>query len=290
MLRFFVDSDSDITLEEAKKYGADYISMPYEAKGELVYPYVDFDKFDDAKFYSMLRGGVLPSTSALNQAEYEAAFEPVFANGDDIIYVHFSRNMSASFANMDKAVEALKAKYPERKFYEVDTKAITIGAYLNVLECLDMYKAGKSAEEIVAYGTALAPHIATYFFADDLKFFRKSGRVSGFAGIMGNLIGIKPIIYMDDNGGMTNIGKVKGTKNAVKEMLSYIDKLKSPEFKDHRIIVAHADSPDLANKVVQELKDKYGEDLNVVLIPVNPTAGSHCGPDTIGVAVHAIHR
>lgn len=290
MLRFFVDSDSDITLQEAKKYGVDFISMPYEVKGELIYPYKDFEVFDDKKFFNMLRGGVLPTTSALNQNEYELLFEPVFANGDDIIYVHFSRAMSATFDSMDRALEALKAKYPERKFYEVDTKGITICAYFIVLECLELYKAGKSAEEIVTHGNSLVDHVATYFFADDLKFFRKSGRVSGFAGIMGNLIGIKPIIYMDDKGGMTNIGKVKGTKNAVKAILDYFDKLKDPDFKKHRIIIAHGDTPELVAKISEEIKAKYGDDCNILISPINPTAGSHCGPNTVGIAFYAIHK
>ena len=290
MLRFFVDSDSDITLQEAKKYGADYISMPYEVKGELIYPYIDFEVFEDKKFYDMLRSGVIPTTSALNEAEYEKLFEPVFANGDDILYVHFSRAMSASFNSMDKALEVLKAKYPDRKFYEIDTKGITICSYFVLLECLDMYKDGKPLEEILAYGNSIVDHVATYFFADDLKFFRKSGRVSGFAGIMGNLIGIKPIIYMDDKGGMTNIGKVKGTKNAVKAILDYFDKLKHPDFKKHRIIIAHGDAPELAHKIADEIKAKYGDDCNVLINPINPTAGSHCGPNTVGIAFFAIHK
>jgi len=290
MLRFFVDSDSDITLKEAKQYGADFISMPYEARGELIYPYIDFEDYDDKAFMNMLRSGVLPTTSALNEEEYINHFEPVFANGDDIIYVHFSRNMTASFDNMDNALKRLKEKYPERKFYEVDTKGITLCSYFTLIECLEMYKAGKSPEEIVEYGTKLADKCATYFFSDDLKFFRKSGRVGGFAGIMGNLIGIKPIIYMDDNGKMTNIGKVKGTKNAVKALIEYFDKLKAPDFKDHRILIGHGDAPELVEKIVEELKAKYGEDCKIQILPINPTAGSHCGPETVGISFYAIHR
>lgn len=290
MLRFFADTDCDVTLDIAKKHGIDLISFPYEVRGELIYPYKDFEQFKDLEYYDMLRGGVLPTTSALNQTEFEAAFEPAFAAGDDIIYVHYSRSMTASFNNMDAAVKELLAKYPGRKFWDIDTKTMTIGALAVTLECIELWKQGKTGDEIVKWAEKERTHFATYFFCDDLKFFRKSGRVSGLAGIMGNLIGIKPIIYMSAEGVMTNITKVKGTKNAMKALVDYVDALKSSEFEKHTIIVGHGGSPELANKLVEMLKEKHGDKVNFLVCPVNPTAGAHCGPDTIGVTFHAIHR
>lgn len=290
MLRFFADTDSDVTLAIAKKYGCDLISYPYEMKGELVYPYVDFEEFDDKEYYGILIGGYIPTTSALNEYDFAKAFEPAFANGDDVIYVHYSRSMSASFNNMDKAVAELLKKYPDRKFYEIDTKSMTIGSLAMVLELLDLWKEGKSAEELIKASEEIIPHYATYFFSDDLKFFRKSGRVSGLAGIMGNLIGIKPIIYMSAEGQMTNIGKVKGTKNAIKALCDYFDQLKAQDFDKHRIVIGHGDSPELVEKLAASLKEKYGNKLNIVICPVNPTAGAHCGPETIGITFYALHR
>ena len=290
MLRFFCDSDSDVTLEIAKKYGCDLISYPYEVKGELIYPYVDFLEYDVKGYFKILRGGYIPTTSALNEAEFTKAFEPAFAAGDDIIYVHYSRGMSASFNNMDMAVAKLQMKYPDVSFYEIDTKAITIGSLAPVLDLLEMWKNGATAQELKAAAEEMVPHYATYFFSDDLKFFRKSGRVSGLAGIMGNLIGIKPIIYMNDEGEMKNIGKVKGTKNALKALVDYVDQLKDPDFKKHRIIIAHGDAEDLANKLIALLKEKFGDDLDIMVGPINPTAAAHCGPDTIGITFYAIHR
>lgn len=290
MLRFFADTDCDVTLEIAKKYGCDLISFPYEMKGELIYPYEDFEVFDDKTYYDILRGGVIPSTSALNEVEFTKYFEPALAAGDDIFYAHYSRNLSASFSNMDKAIAELLKKYPERKIYTIDTKSMTIGALGIILELLDLWKAGATAEELLKATEDIAPHYATYFFSDDLKFFRKSGRVSGFSGIMGNLIGIKPVIYISDDGYLKNIGKVKGTKNALKALVDYLDQLKAPDFKKHRIVIASGGAPELVEKLVASLKEKYGDDLNLVVGPVNPTAGAHCGPDTVGITFYAIHR
>mgnify|MGYP003289309714 CR=1 FL=1 len=128
---------------------------------------------------------------------------------------------------MDKAVEELLKKYPERKFYGYDTKSMTIGALAMIIELLEMWKAGKSAEELLAAADEICPHYATYFFSDDLKFFRKSGRVSNFSGILGNLVGIKPIIYISEKGTMDNISKIRGTKNAINALLNHLDELKA---------------------------------------------------------------
>ena len=115
MLKLFTDTDTDITPEMAKEYGYELISMPYSADGNTVYPYVDFDSFDSHTFYDMLRAGALPTTSALGKEAYIEYFEPHFRNGDDILYVHFSRGMTATFDAMDKAVSELKEKYPDGK-------------------------------------------------------------------------------------------------------------------------------------------------------------------------------
>jgi len=289
MLVLFTDTDTDITPVAAKEFGYRLISMPYSIDGETTYPYVDFETFDAHEFYDKLRGGVLPTTSAIGKEQYTEYFEPVFAAGDDILYVHFSRAMTATFDAMDKAVEELKEKYPDRKFYEIDTKGITIGSLNIVYEVGDLYKAGKSAEEILEWAKTEVDHFAVYFFADDLKFFKRSGRVSGLAGTMGTLLGIRPIIYMDENGKMVSIGKEKGRIKALERLVSYVEEL-GDNVKGHRVIVASADSKDIADELSAMLKERFGDDLRIEYVEVNPTAGSHCGPNTVGVSFYAKHR
>ncbi|MBO7401888.1 MAG: DegV family protein [Lachnospiraceae bacterium] len=288
MLRIFTDTDTDITPEVAKEFGYNLISMPYSYDGNTVFPYEDFDTFESKKFYDMLRSGVIPTTSAISKEKYIGYFKPVFEAGDDILYVHFSRAMTATFEGMDEAVAELKAQFPERKFYAVDTKAITIGALSLVYEVGDLYKAGKSAEEIVSWVEKERDHFAIYFFADDLKFFKRSGRVSGIAATMGNMIGIRPIIYISDEGKMVNIGKERGRENALKRLVSYAKEL-GDDIKGHRVIIAHADAPELASLLEAKLREEFG-DLNIITVVANPTVGSHCGPDSVGVSFHAIHR
>ena len=289
MLVLFTDTDTDLTPKEAKEFGYHLISMPYAIDGENVYPYEDFEEFDAHAFYDRLRGGALPTTSAISEQRYIDYFEPVLKNGDDILYVHFSRNMTATFDNMDKALEELKKKYPDRTVYTIDTKGITLMSLIIVKAIGDLYKEGKTVEEIMEWSKTEIEHYACYFFADDLKFFRRSGRVSGLAGTMGTLLGIRPIIYMNEEGKMVSVGKEKGRVKAMERLLSIVEEL-GDDVKNHRILIGSADATDIAEEIGAMLKERFGDGLKIEYAAVNPTAGSHCGPDTVGVAFHSKGR
>ena len=289
MLVFYSDTDCDITPKECVEYGIKMISMPYTVGDQVIYPYIDFQEFDSHSFYDMLRAGTMPTTSAMSEEAYIQYFEPEFQAGNDILYVHFSSGTSNTFTIMQQALDKLKVKYPERKFYHIDTLGITALSYNIVLECAEQYKAGKTAEEIVEWAKVEVPKFSMYFFADDLKFFRRSGRVSGLAATMGGLIGIRPIIYLNDEGKMVSIGKEKGRAKAIARLVQYVEEL-GEDVKAHRVLIGHSDCPDIAAEAERLLKEKFGQDLNVITNVVNPTIGSHCGPNAIGICFHAKHR
>lgn len=289
MYVLFTDTDTDITPEVAKEYGYNVISMPYTIGEKEIYPYQDFKTFDAHTFYESLRKGTMPKTSGLSPVKYEEYFEPFFKKGQDILYVHFSAAMSGTFSAMNLALENLKTKYPERKVYTIDTKGITICSYAIVREVGDMYKSGKSVEEILKWAETEVDKFAVYFFAEDLKFFARSGRVKSFTAFMGNMLGIHPIITMGSDGMMKSVDKARGTKATLIKIMDYVKSLQH-DINKHRVIVGHADCLDTANQLVDRLKAEFGDDLNVEVVNVNPTAGSHCGPDTVGVCFHAIHR
>ena len=289
MYTLFLDSDSDITLEEAKHYKAKLISMPYVVDGEEVYPYVDFEHFDEKEFYGMLRRGTLPTTCALSEEDYRKYFEPELEKGNDILYVHFSRAMTVSFEAADACIKSLLEKYPGRRIELIDTMGITIVSYNIATQIGELYLQGKSIDEIKVWADENVLKTAVYFYADNLRFFAKSGRVSGFSAFMGGMIGIKPIIYMSAEGKMVSIDKAVGRKKALDKLVNYVVDLED-HIKDYPVVVGHCDAMELVEELIRLLKQKFGEDLKVKIVNVNPTAGSHCGPDTIGVTFHAKHR
>lgn len=289
MYQLFTDTDTDITPKVAKEWGYKLMSMPYSFEDKDIYPYEDYEEFDQKAYYDTLRSGQLPKTFALSPEKYIEYFEPTLKEGKDILYVHFSSAMSGTFNAMNIAWQELKEKYPERNLYAVDTKCVSIGCYNIAWEIAEMAKNGASVDEILAWAEKEVDKFAVYFYADDLKFFARSGRVSNLSAAMGGILGIRPIIYINDDGVMKSISKAKGRRGALKAVLQYVEDLQE-DIKGHRVIIGHADAYDLALEMENRLKEIYGEDLQTEIVVVNPTIGGHCGPDTVGICFHASRR
>ncbi len=290
MYQLFTDTDTDFTPALAEEYGYKLISMPYSETGEnSIYPYEDFAEFDYKRFYDTLRGGVLPKTFTLSPSKYVEYFEPTLREGKDVLYVHFSAAMSGTFNAMRLAWQQLSEKYPDRRLYTVDTKGITICSY-NIVKAIGrLAKNGATADDILAWAEKEVDKFAVYFYADDLKFFARSGRVSGIAATMGGLFGIKPILTMGTDGKMKSVTKARGRRGAAAKLLEYVELLQE-DIKSYDVVIGHADAQELALDLEKKLKAAYGEDLHTEIVVVNPTAGSHCGPDTVGICFHAKHR
>ena len=197
--------------------------------------------------------------------------------------------MSGTFNAMNIAWQELKEKYPERKLCTIDTKGVSICCYNIAMEIAEMAKNGATMDEITAWANKEVDKFAVYFYADDLKFFARSGRVSNLSAAFGGMLGIRPIININSDGIMNSIAKAKGRRGALKAVLEYVDALQE-NIKDHRVVIGHADAYDLALELQEKLKERYGSDLQTEIMVVNPTIGGHCGPDTVGVCFHAIHR
>ena len=288
MLKIYTDTDTDITPALAAEYGYKLISMPYSIDAQTTYPYVDFKTFDAHAFYDRLRSGVLPTTSAISKEQYLNYFIRDFAAGNEILYVHFSRAMTNTFDAMDQAIAELKAQYPAARFEEIDTKGITTISYAIVREVGDLVKAGKTLDEILSWAKTEVDKFAMYFFADDLKFFRRSGRVSGLAATMGTLIGVRPLIHMSQEGKMVSVGTAKGRPKAMAYLVDKLGEL-GDDIQHHRICIGHTDAPEIAHEIGRMIEEKYGPQ-QIEYVDVNPTAGSHCGPNGVGVCFHAKHR
>ena len=289
MLKLYTDSDTDFSPALAKEHGySGFISMPYSINAKTTYPYVDFKEFDAHAFYDVLRGGVIPTTSAISKDQYKNYFIRDFIEGNDILYVHFSRAMSATFDALDKAVAELKAQYPGTRFEEIDCKGITTICYPIVYNIGELFKAGKTMDELIAWAKEEVDHWAMYFFADDLKFFRRSGRVSGLAATMGTIIGVRPLIHMSQEGKMVSVGTAKGRAKAIDYLVNKVAEL-GLDLQNNIMCIGHSDSPEIAHEVGHLIEERFGK-LNIIYVDVNPTAGSHCGPNGVGVCFHAIHR
>lgn len=287
MYRLFCDSNCELWYKTIDELGISVIRMPYTLNGQEYFYDMGRETDFDA-FFAAMKGGAVPKTSALNEYAYMEYFEPVLAAGEDVYYITFSHAMSATFNAMNSAIAALKEKYPQREIRTIDTKTISLGAGFIVYYAALKYKQGATMDELDEYITELVPHVATYFAVDDLTYLYRGGRLSGVSKVFGNLLGIKPILCFNDEGKIINVDKQKGFKKAMSALRSYL-KTKGSELDKYKVFVLQADCKNVADEFVEAIKQEY-PNTEVVVQPVGPVIGSHCGPGTLGLIFHATER
>lgn len=287
MYRLFCDSNCELWHTTVKELGLDLIRMPYTI-GDKEYFYDMGENTDFKGFFELMRAGEVPKTSALNEYAYTEYFEPVLARGEDIYYVTFSHQLSGTFGAMKNAIADLKKKYPEREIRYKDAKTISLGSGFVTYYAAQKYKEGATMDELDAYLDELIPHTATYFVVEDLTYLYRGGRVSGVSKVVGNLLGIKPILYINEEGKIINFAKVKGFKKALSTLKDYM-RQKGSELDKYKVYILQADCEKVANDFAEDLKKEFGN-LDIEVQPVGPVIGSHCGPGTIGLIFHASER
>ena len=284
MYQLFCDSNCELWHTTVKKLGLNLIRMPYIVDGEE-YLYDMGEHTDFKGFFDKMRAGSMPKTAALNEYAYTEYFEPILARGEDIYYVTFSHQMSGTFSAMKNAIAQLKEKYPEREIRFKDSKLISLGSGLVTYYAALKYKDGATMDEMDEYLDGLIPCVSMYFAVDDLTYLHRGGRISGASKVIGNLLGIKPILHIDEDGKIVSATKAKGLKKALSALLDFM-KEKGDDLLSYKVLVLQADCEETAQSFVQAMKERFG-DLDVEIQPVGPVIGSHCGPGTIGVAFHS---
>lgn len=284
MYQLFCDSNCELWHTTVKELGLNLIKMPY-ILDEQEYFYDMGETHDFKAFFDKMRKGATPKTAALNEYAYTEYFEPVLARGEDIYYITFSHQMSGTFNAMKNVIAQLKEKYPEREIRFKDSKLISLGSGLITYYGALKYKDGATMDELDAYLDELIAHTATYFVVDDLTYLHRGGRVSGVSKVFGNLLGIKPILYFNEEGKILNISKVKGMRKALSALLGYM-KEKGSELDKYKVYILQADCEELAKTFADNIRAQFGE-LDVTIQPVGPVIGAHCGPGTIGLIFHS---
>lgn len=276
----FCDSNSELWYEEAERYGLQVIQMPYIMEGKE-YFYDLGKEFDFKAFYAKMREKVLPSTAALNQYDYVRYFEPVLESGKDILYITFSHRLSGTFAFMEEAIRDLEKKYPKRKITWFDSKGISMSCGIQVYYAAKLYSEGKDQDAILSFLKDFTNHIATYFVPDDLFHLKRGGRISSAKAAVGTLLGIKPLIWMSEDGALVNVAKIKGERKVISSLTDLIRE-KGDHFDRYDMWIMHADAENKAEQLKEEIQ-KLGLGINAHIQTVGPVIATHCGPGTLAV-------
>ena len=219
---------------------------------------------------------ILPKTSAPSVGDYEEFFEKELKGYDCLIHFNISSRSSGSH---NFAVEASK-KF-DGKVFVVDSKALSTGQGLLVLEAADMRDAGKSAEEIVAAVNEIRDRINTSFIPDSLDYLHKGGRVSGMVKVVAGLFKIHPLIYMND--GQLVPGEYRGKMTQITKQYVQNLKEKYPTYDKRRCFITHSTAERDVVDAMKEAVQAMFEFDEIIETVAGSVITSHCGKGTIGV-------
>lgn len=235
------------------------------------------------RFYQLLEAGKLPSTSQLNEFQYEAFFEELLCQGD-VLHIAFGSGMTGSVYNAEKAAASLQERYPERKIVVIDSLCSSSGYGLLVDIAADMRDQGRSLEETAAWVEENRTRVHHQFFSTDLKYFRRSGRMSGPAAMLGSVLNICPIMRLDDSGHIIAYDKVRGKKNAIQRTIQVMaDHARGGESYAEKCSICHASCPDDAQELRTAILQRFPGLKDIPIYNIGTIIASHCGPGTVAV-------
>ncbi len=284
--KIITDSASDLLLSMRDSQNVDWADL----KASIDNTDYDYNGTDESagKFYEMLRSGKNASTSAVNTAQFIELMDKYLSQGMDILYIGFSESLSSTYSAGVTAARELREKYPERKIYTVSSLCASLGQGLLVYLVSEKQKAGYTIEEARDYAEEVKLNICHWFTVNDLFHLKRGGRVSATTAVVGSVLGIKPVMHVDDEGRLINVEKARGRKASIKELLAKMKELAiKPE--EQVVFISHGDCYDEAKALGDMIKEELHV-KDVIIGYVGPVIGSHSGPGTIALFFVGEHR
>ena len=274
-VRIFTDSACDLELAELDALQVELLRIPvfFDEKR-----YIEGENLTREEFYEKLAVSErLPKTAQITPVEFEEAFRPYVDAGEEIVVLPLAKELSGTYQSACIARE----QFPEASIQVVDTRQVTFGLALLVRQAAVLRDAGQTGPEIAEEIRRLTDRVRLYAVIDDLKYLKLGGRLSSAGAVLGTLLGIKPIICVQD-GQVNCVHKVRGQKAGY----AYVLEQARREGIDPTLPVCfgHSHLPDAA----AELRDMAGSLLDgcaaIHCCGIGPVVGTHAGPGCAGLA------
>lgn len=276
--RIVTDSSCDLPRSKAEQLGLKVVQLDVLVQGRP--PKADCD-VNPKEFYAGLRDGLTASTSAANVDTFTKVFEDIVNGGEDVLYIGFSSGLSATYQASTIAAEDVMASHPGRKVITVDSLCASLGQGLLVYYAARQAEAGKSIEEVAKFVEDNKLKLCHWFTVDDLHFLKRGGRISAATAVVGSMLSIKPILHVDDEGHLVNVGKTRGRRKSIEELFHAMEKsaIKPAE---QTVFISHGDCLEDAEYLAGLVREKWGC-KDILINYVGPVIGAHSGPGTLAL-------
>lgn len=273
------DSGTDFTKEMVEEVDVRLLDLWVTRENEEPVPNSSLDL---PEFYAFLREKKSASTAAVNIDAFIEIMTPILEEGKDILYLGFSSGLSSTYASGKLAADELSEKYPDRKIYTVDTLAASLGQGLLVYLAAKRRLAGESIEAVRDFVENNKLNLCHWFTIDDLFFLKRGGRVSGATAVVGTMLGIKPVMHVDNEGHLINVAKARGRRASIDALFDKAKTTMIGERKNASVFISHGDCYEDAVYLADRIKNEIGV-KEVRIGYVGSVIGSHSGPGTLAL-------
>ena len=273
-IRITADSTCDLTPELVQKYGITITPLTVNCAGTSYKDGVDISP--DELYAKINASGQLGSTAAVNVQEYLDVFGGLLAECDAIVHFTISAEMSSCYQNACLAAEELG------NVYVVDSRNLSTGIALLVLDACDLAAAGVAAEEIKKTLDARKEKLDVSFLVSTLDYLRKGGRCTALAALGANLLKLHPCIYVKD--GVMDVGrKYRGAMGRclttyVKDQLGDVSTVDT-----RRIFITDSGIDQEIRDAVEKTVRELAPFEEIIHTRAGCTVSCHCGPGTLGI-------
>lgn len=275
--KLITDSTADLDDIWAKNKDVTVLGLTITLDGKT-YETVGENRITSEVLLNAMKDGGKPTTSQVNVGTFEAYFKQEVKAGNDILYMAFSSVLSGTYQSAVMARDMILEEYPEARIEIVDTLAAAGGEGFLVMLAAEKRDQGLSLEQVVSEMKSIAPRLHSHFLVDDLYHLMRGGRLSKSSAIVGSLVNIKPLLWIDEAGKLAPLIKVRGRKKGIREMID-----RSIQDLDlGTIVVAHANDPEAAQEIEEKLLEKDGVE-RVLQLPLGPVIAAHVGPGTLAL-------
>lgn len=242
---------------------------------------MDTASFDAKAFYTAMRNGEKVTTSQIPPQRFVDNIRPMLENGEDVLFVSMSSGISGSYASSKIAANQLAEAFPERKILTVDTYSASLAEGIVVMRAVECRKEGLSIDETYQILRALRHRIAQIFTVGDLRYLKRTGRLSNLEAAVGTVLQIKPLLKGDPQGKIVCFAKVRGRQRAIEEMAKrYEELVVSPE--TQTVCISHADCEADAQILASMLR-RSKPPKDILIVDYEPVTGSHVGPGALAL-------
>lgn len=282
------DSSCDLSQERVQSLELAVASLTVHFKGKDYPNLLDGSAIGFKELYDGLRAGEIPTTSAVNVGGWTELCEPFLKDGKDVLILAFSSGLSATYDSARMAADELGRQYPDRSIYVVDTLCASLGQGLIVQYAVMEKRAGRTIEQVRDYVESNKLRLCHWFTVDDLFHLKRGGRVSGATALLGSILGIKPILHVDNQGKLINVTKERGRKKTLDAVVDRVGSV-AVEPEKQVLFISHGDCLEEAEYCGKLAREKFGFQ-DVYINYVGPVIGSHSGVGTIAIFCYGRER